>query len=251
MTYRSLLPALFTLFCAVFGLENCKDNCDNDVSIDAVQPHSSPAGYEVLLKTSGFSDTLKAKVFFGLVEAVTKPGGQPGEIITTVPHGLLGNIEISVEEEDCIGRSTEFAVTGSLPSNVQPSLVNIVIPVPLSGTPPTGIGNVWVNAASTFNDNGAEQTIFIVEGTAIGDLINFDETQSVETNKSIKSPVSGFANLSTLEVQIVIDRTSNGGIIEHFDGQFIDKPGFLPITANYAILLVSRETGRQLLIYTP
>ena len=154
-----------------------------------------------------------------------------------------------MEEGDCIARSGGFVVSGTLPTDVQPALSDIVIPLPLTSDP-SGIGNVWINAASSFdNINNPEHTILIVEGTQVGDVINFDEAFSKENNKSVSNPVSGSANLITKQVQIVINRSSNGGDIEHFDGQFIVVPSFLPANAELAILLVSRETGRQLLIY--
>ncbi len=142
-------------------------------------------------------------------------------------------------------------VLGALPSGVQPSLPVIIIPTPLTGTP-SGVGNNWINAATTFVGPNAQQTILIVEEPfPVGDVINFDEANSNETNQSVSNPISGFANLKTKEVQIVIDRTSKGGSVEHFDGQFIEVPDFLVAKAKYTILLVSRETGRQLLIYFP
>jgi len=241
---------LFVL-CTLCGLffQNCKDKCDDSVSVNAVQPNTNPVGYEVLLKTNGFSNPASAKVVFGTVEASTRVGGAPGEIIAKVPAGLSGNVEISVEEGDCIARSGGFVVSGALPSGTQPSLPNIVISVPLAGTPP-GVGNLWINAATTFDVNGSpEQTILIVETPKVGDVINFDEDFSRESNKTVQNPISGFANLKTKHVEIVIDRTSNGGSIEHFDGQFIEVPSFLLTKAKYTILVASRETGRQLLIY--
>ena len=70
--------------------------------MNAVLPDNNPAGYEVLLKTSGLSQS--AKVVFGTVEASSRAGGNPDEIIAKVPNGLSGNVEISVEDGDCIER---------------------------------------------------------------------------------------------------------------------------------------------------
>ncbi|MCY7329021.1 MAG: hypothetical protein LH618_10760 [Saprospiraceae bacterium] len=224
-----------------------KDDCDKKIS--AVQPNTNPAGYEVLIKTNGF--TSAAKVVFGTVTATSRAGGEGGDIIAKVPAGVSGsNVEISVEEGDCIARSSGFVVSGALPSGVQPSLPNIIVPT--TTTPPNNVGNQWINAATSFDiNNVAQQTILIVEGTTIGSVINFDEVNSKEFIGSVTNPISGFANINTSQVQINIDRTASGGTIEHFDGQFIAVPNFLSAKAKYTILLVSRETGRQLLIYFP
>lgn len=216
-------------------------NCLNNVSINAVQPNTNPAGYEVLIKAPGFTNA--AKVFFGSVQATSRAGGESDDIIAKVPAGLSGNVEISVEEGDCIARSGGFIVSGSLPSGVQPSLPQIIIPVPATSIS-ADIGNVYKNAAGT----GFGQSIQIVKGDTNGDVITIDPS-SVEFINSVTNPVSGFVNINTNVVQLVIDRTANGGSIEHFDGQFIALPNPAVPGATAAILLVSRETGRQLLIF--
>ncbi|MBC7776249.1 MAG: hypothetical protein H7246_12510 [Phycisphaerae bacterium] len=251
MKNKSFSPALVALVCMVFVFENCEDKCVNDVSIDAVQPYSSPAGYEVLLKTSGFSDTVK--VVFGLVEAISKPGGQAGEIIATVPDGLLGNVEISVEEGDCIGRSAEFVVSGSLPANVQPSLHEIIVPIPAASIPTDGIENDWTNADTKSVRQGIHLKGDIVAG--VYDLAGSYEFYDGDDPFFKDNPVTGTANTNTNVIYLEIDRSAKvGGFIEHFDGSFIENPDFLPVNPNSnkpAILLVSRETGRQLLLYYP
>ena len=248
MKNKFWLPVFLALGAFIAGCGKDENSaCSKNVSVTAVQPNTNPAGHEVLLKTSGFSSA--AKVVFGTVAATSRAGGESGDIIAKVPAGLSGNVEISVEEGDCIARSAGFIVSGSLPTGVQPSLSNIVIPTPPASVS-SDIGNVYVNAATTFDQfNNPEHTILIGKGTTVGSIINIDEPFSKENLKGVESLVSGFFNISTREVQIVIDRTVNGGIIEHFDGKFIAVPDFLPASAQVAVLLVSRETGRQLLIY--
>ncbi|MCB0530886.1 MAG: hypothetical protein H6574_01660 [Lewinellaceae bacterium] len=242
-----LLPAICLL---VSGCTN--NNCDKNVAVLAVQPNTNPAGYEVLLKTEGFTND--AAVIFGSVKAETRAGAESGDIIAKVPAGLLGNVEISVEEGDCLARFGNFNVSGGLPSSVQPSLPIIVIPTPPASYPTQGIGNLWANAAGTFDASGnPDQSVLIVEGLTVGDVINFDSDYSVEFNSTDpnlnNNPVSGFANIKTGEIYMEIDRTLKGGVVEHFDGQFIAVPVFLPSNTVFAMLLVSRETGRQLLLF--
>ncbi|MEO6037622.1 MAG: IPT/TIG domain-containing protein [Saprospiraceae bacterium] len=245
MKNASWLPVFFALCVPFIGCDKGGKDCDK--SINAVQPNTNPAGYEVLIKTNGFSPA--AKVVFGTVEATSRAGGESDDIIAKVPAGLSGNVEISVEEGDCIARSGGFLVSGSLPTGVQPSLPQIIVPSPLTNVS-SDIANVWTNAASTFDaGNNAEHTILIGVGTTVGNIINFEEPFSKETIKLVVSLVSGFANISTGEVQLTVDRTTHGGIVEHFDGHFVAKPNSVTVSGTSFILLVSRETGRQLLIY--
>ena len=66
-----------------------------------------------------------------------------------------------------------------------------------------------------------------------------------------ENPATGTANRKTNVIYLEVDRTLKGGSIERFDGLFIEVPSFLPPNAKYAILLASRETGRQMLLYFP
>lgn len=237
------LPALLVISICALTIGCKKDNCSN--TINDVQPNTNPVGYEVVIRTTGF--TPAAKVVFGSVEAASRAGGEGGDIIARVPAGLSGNVEISVEEGDCIKRSGNFVV-GGLPSGVQPSLQDIIIPT-TQITTPTGIGNRWINAATSRNADGEEEQYFqLNEGSSSGNTIIIDPS-SREFDKLVSNPVSGSANLTTRLVQILIDRTGNGGSNEYLEGHFVEVPDSAPAGATAAILLVSRETGRQLLLY--
>jgi hypothetical protein len=225
------------------GCDKCKDKC---ASIDDVLPDNNPPGYEVLLKVTGLSQS--AKVVFGTVEASSRLGSQPDEIIATVPDGLSGNVEISVEEGECIARFEDFVVTNTVPDNVQPSFQQIVIPVPTQ-FPDNDFGNEWKNAAP-----GSTQRVSI-QGTLVNGLAQL-ESFSIELDNINPffdgNPVKGNINNNTNTIYLEIDRSAKpGGFVEHFDGQFIEKPDFLPASSKPAMLLVSRETGRQLLLYFP
>ncbi len=247
----ALLPLLLAACTLIFGLENCEDKCGSSVSVQSVQPNTNPAGYEVLLKTEGFSDA--TKVIFGSVEATSRTGGAPGDIIATVPAGLSGNVEVSVEEGECIARSGGFIVSGSLPGNVQPSLQQIVVPI-LTSAPQGGFENDWINAASIDKSQRIHLGGNEVASITILDGVTTKEIAGADNPFFNNNPVTGVVNVFTNLIYLEIDRTAKGGIVEHFDGSFIERPAFLPPPPNsakpQAILLVSRDTGRQLLLYT-
>lgn len=242
--------ALFLLLFIVSGCDQCKNKCDKEVSIEEVQPKTNPAGYEVLLKATGFTNN--AKVIFGNVEASSRGASELAGIIATVPNGLAGNVEISVEEGDCIARSSGFVVSGSLPSNVQPSLPEIVLPIPLPqlSIPPAGFQNNWVNAASGVQANFGIHLNGDFNGSDVSSLDQSYEFNYNDANFD-DNPATGTATRSTNVIYLEVDRTAKGGSVEHFDGLFIQVPAFLPANAKYAVLLTSRETGRQMLLYYP
>ncbi len=237
MKNASWFYALLTI-CSL-GCGGKDDNCES--SISSIQPNSNPPGYEVLITTNGFDSD--AKVFFGTVEATTRIAGA-NAIIAKVPSGVSGNnIEVSVEG-DCIARSDGFTVLGTLPNSIQASLQEIIIPTPPPSYP-TDIGNNWKNAA---NDNQS----LLIQGSLVGGVAQLD-IDSKEFNYGVESPLSGTINTNTNVIYMEIDRRAiPNGILEHFDGQFIPLPKPDPATTKpYAILLISRETGRQSVFLFP
>lgn len=237
------LPIFLALSCFAAGCgKDDGSSCSKNATITAVQPNTNPLGYEVLLKTSGF--TSAAKVVFGSVAAASRAGGEAGDIIAKVPAGVVGNVEIAVEEGDCLARSSGFTASGALPTGVQPSLPTIIVPTATVPSP-NNIPNFWRNAAQ-------ESTGISLQGAVQGGILQLDANSmefdfnnaSVENNK-----VTGTININTNVIYLEVDRTPNGGSVERFDGKFIAVPDFLLLVAEKTILLVSRETGRQLLIY--
>ena len=245
MKNASWLPILFALCALSAGCKKGDKDCGR--SINAVQPNTNPAGYEVLIKTNGFSPA--AKVVFGSVEATSRAGGESDDIIATVPTGLAGNVEISVEEGSCIARSGGFIVSGSLPSGLQPTLHEIIVPTPVT-SPPQQIDNFWTNAAT-------DTSGISIQGPLVSGIFTLDSTShefinsipNIDKNKAV-----GTINTNSNVIYIEVDRRPNGGTVEHFDGQFIVTPSFLfnvKTSKPYAILLISRESGRQLVLYYP
>ena len=179
---------------------------------------------------------------FGQEIATTRPGVD-GDIIARVPAGLRGNVEISLEENDCVGRR-DFIVLDSLPGTYGMALQNIVLPsVPV--TFPPGINNNFTNAADPNH-------FFLLEddGNNPGHIGPFAQ-ENHNTNPALGNgnPISGTWSFSPNEIHLTVDRTLNGGTIEKFDGQFINTYSGAPAFANAFMLLVSQTTGRQLILY--
>lgn len=225
-----------------FSLVSCESsNCEGDKSVESISPSANPPGYEVIIETKEFSST--AQVRFGNETADTRPG-EADQIIARVPAGLAGNVQVTVEEGACVARFDNFKVPGSLPGDLQPSLPDIILPVP-APAPAGGFANAWLNAAdNTFNT-----------GIQLGDdgsgILSFPGSYEFHFggNEFFNgNPVSGTVDVANDKIYLEVDRTAKpGGTLEKFDGQFVVPPA--SITAQYAILLVSRQTGRQLLLY--
>lgn len=230
---------LFALTLLSLGFACKNKDCPNKV--DLVQPGENPPNYEVIIHPDGF--TQAATVRFGQEVAVTRPGDGT-DIIAKVPAGLRGNVEISVEENDCVGRRS-FIVLDSLPGTYGASLQNIILP----STPtefPQSITQEWPNAADP------EHHFIFLLGDASG---SFDPSICYERHTSNpilgfpnRNPVSGFWDTAANKVKIIIDRTLNGGAIEEFNGQFIKPYPGAPVGTKFVIWLTSKTTGRQLVL---
>ena len=236
MKHYWTLSAL-TLLTLGFACKN-KD-CPNKV--DLVQPGENPPNYEVIIHPEGFSQ--QATVRFGQETAVTRPGAGT-DIIAKVPAGLRGSVEISLEENDCVGRSN-FIVLDSLPGAYGLSLQYVVLPS-VPQTPPSAIGNGWTNAVD------AQHRFFLADSTGLDGSRYISEEASTEqhdTNLKLNgNPVKGSWSVNPNKVHLVVDRTQNGGVVEAFDGQFINSYPSAS-SGNTFMLLTSKITGRQLVLY--
>lgn len=232
------------LLLAAFGgisfFVSCKkNNCEGDKTIESIAPSTNPPGYEVIIGTKGFSSA--AQVRFGNEVADTR-AGEANQIIARVPAGLAGNVQVTVEEGDCVARFDNFKVLGTLPGDLQASLPDIVLPSPPTSYP-DNFTNEWKNAANQLTG------IFLLDdGSGTGILTNsseFYDSPDSQFDFFKNNPVTGTVNVATNKIHIEVDRRGQtGGTIEKFDGQFVAPPA----NAQYAILLVSEQTGRQLLL---
>lgn len=237
---RYLFLFLLTL---VFACGKDEKTCPGK-SITGISPNNNPVGYEVLLETEGFTDA--AVVRFGQSVADSRAGGEAGQLIARVPTGLAGNVQVTVEEGDCLDRFDDFQVLGSYPGNLQPALQNILIAIPGSvPAPAVDFTNSWKNAADSSQTAG-----FFLKDNNDG-IFNPAECNETPPNSSQTNPISGTYDLQQNKLVIVVQRPTADGGAEEYDGQFINKPAGVPNLPdrNFYLLFISRKTGRQVLLY--
>lgn len=240
---RRLLAPL--LLAALF-FSSCKDKCDaDDFGITSLQPAANPAGYEVFIGAQGV--TANTKVRFDAVDAASVKTAEGG-LIVKVPTGIAGTVSLSIEEGEC-SDSRSFDVLGAYPGNVPVGPTNIVIPQ-APGSLPSGITNGWINIFDP------EHTIFLLDDfnnpdgildVGIGGSTEYHQPNSFFNN----NPISGTYDFAAKTISIVVDRSAKaGGYRDTLTGNFIQN---LPQRPNVqgTILLTSKRTGRQLIIYYP
>jgi len=220
----------------------CKNKCDNaDFAIQKIQPAANPAGYEVFITATGVGPNTIVR--FDEVEAVVQ--NAEGGLIAKIPVGLSGPVTLSIEEGDCKD-SKPFDVLGSYPGNVPASPTVIVVPQAPGGYP-SGITNPWPNV---FDQN---HKVFMSDF----DYIGIFQAGSSEFHDNLPffngNPISGNYDTLANTIFMVIDRSGKaGGYKDTLTGQFIPNiPESEILGASATILLVSKRTGRQLVIYKP
>ncbi len=234
-TFRLLIASLMILLC----LAECKNKCEGDFGIQSIQPAANPVGYEIFIACKGV--TANTKVRFDAVDAASVKVAEGG-LIAKVPSGIAGTVSLSIEEGDC-SDSRSFDVLGAYPSNVPLSPPVIIIPQSPSGT--IGfINNEWKNILDKNHRLSLQDS-----GTPFGVLSDF----SVEIHDSIpyfnNNPITGKYDTLANTIFLVIDRTAQaGGYKDTLTGSFIAN---LPqkSDADLTILLTSKRTGRQLVVY--
>ena len=246
----SLLCCL--LAAALFAWPACSNNdaeCDTDLALDEVQPSANPPGYEVLLVGEGF--TANTTVRFDNEESPDVTFVSATELIAKIPSGLLGSVEVTVEEGDCVGRNAEFEVFGSFPNNVPVSPATIFVNAAPPTTFPDNFQNAWQNIADI------EHIIFITGVDAVGNIVPKDGNFPAEFHSGgnqflNNNPASGYIRVNTTaktsDIRVVVDRSAKpGGTVEAYTGQFV-LPNSVGSTKPYAMLLQSEKDGRQLIL---
>lgn len=243
-TNISLPSAILLIISFAFSNYQCKnkDKCDTPIEIQELLPDNNPAGYEIQIKGTGF--TQAAVVRFGSKAAAPRWYAEESTLIAEVPDGLSGPVEVTVEEGDCIGRA-DFEVTSGANADWPSSPTQIVIPQPTADFP-LSISNAWRNYYDSTNQHGIQLTI--VEGEI--ELDTFSHEFNFADPKFNDNPVSGTVSKNPNEIHLTIDRTANGGLNDELEGQFI-PPILVGGELKHLIWLQSKITGRQLVLIEP
>lgn len=239
----ALLMALFT--------PACKDKCDaGDFGITSLQPAANPAGYEIFIEAKGV--TANTRVRFDEVDAASVKTAEGG-LIVKVPTGISGPVSLSIEEGSC-SDSKSFEVLGTYPGNVPAGPTTIIVPQ-APGSLPSNIGNQWVNVFDSKHSvgifdfaNNNDPGIFEEDGI-LDDNTGFEIHSDVSALNS--NPVSGHYNIPANDFFVVIDRTGKpNGFRDTLTGSLIQNIPQAP-TAERTMLLKSKRTGRQLVLFYP
>lgn len=237
---------LFTACAIAISLTGCKNKCDGDFGIQSIQPAANPVGYEIFIACKGV--TANTKVRFDAEDAASVKVAEGG-LIAKVPAGISGTVSLSIEEGDC-SDSKPFDVLGAYPGNVPMSPTVIVVPQSPGGVI-GGVTNEWINVF-----DADHQIQILTDGNNPGIIIPNDGTNFASQEYHFggnsflnENPVSGTYDTLSNQIFMVIDRSSKpGGYRDTLTGQFIAKLAQAP-TATATMLLTSKRTGRQLVIY--
>ncbi|MBP6812268.1 MAG: hypothetical protein KA138_12150 [Saprospiraceae bacterium] len=252
-------PVLFyTAAIALLALVHsaCNPDCNSLVNVQS-STSLNPAGYEILITANPLSDLKGRKVFFGDVEARSVFHEGFG-LVVEVPEGVSGNLEIKMEDPDCLDVQTiPFNVVDAnfLLENmdyVPPTPPDIIIPVvPISF--PSNVDNAWLSPDNpeyclwftmykefeylidtatnkpALDANGLPIKIVTGETTLVDPHNSFEQATcgclrdfSVSHLPYAMNRMGGIVDKTNNVIEIYIDRTPIGGDIEHFSGKFIE-----------------------------
>ncbi|MCB0572047.1 MAG: hypothetical protein KDC66_19915 [Phaeodactylibacter sp.] len=252
----------------------CNPDCDSLPGL-SISTTENPAGYEVLIRANPPSALQGRKVFFGDMLAEQSRFIDNVGLAVTVPDGLNpGKVEMRIEDPDCQDFvALDFNVTSAdffqdNPDYVFPPLPEIIIPTLPADFPPS-IENAWL---SPQNLDYCLWFKFVAD--ADGNC-----TQTLDPLTSFEQSTCGKAGVLYEENQMSGYMDSHGvmhlsveranGSLEEFEGELINPddapekyldwnsvgadclsglPGDFK-KRTHMMLLTSKATGRQLLIY--
>lgn len=243
---KNLNKVLTLLLCIGLLACNQDDDCDGTFTIESVVPQSNQPGSEILIKGEGFSEDTEVR-FAGQL-AKTSFSAEKG-ITAVVPNDVIGFLDLTVGEGNCLARK-DFEVLGALPVNWVASPTVIITPV-LPPTFPSNISNQWIN----YYDNN--HTLTLVQnddcfGQNEAELDSFSSLESHITNSFLNNnPIAGGYQCQERILEISIDRTKKGGIIEMLAGSVIEAEtiGEDDSDGRAYMLLTSKITGRQYVFF--
>jgi hypothetical protein len=205
-----------------------------------VYPISSPPAGPVLIKGKGF--TADTKVYFGKVQAKIEANNE-NYLSTIVPNGLLGKVELSVENGKGCLQSKNFEVASATPSNLPVSPPVYIIP-PAGFAFPVQVGQNQTLTLTNFWD--AKHRIRFLSFNMQKKLISGEE----EIDEA-SYPLNGTHDPNLNKVVITIDRSGSNLPNEKLEGGFYTltlKSGTREVMGNFLVTF-STITGRQYIFY--
>lgn len=270
----------YLLIIGLIAFSGCNPDC-NPIGFIEVTGNGFYQGQEILIKAEPASSLEGKDVLFnarGSSESVTVSSTEsryiPGVgLLVKVPDDIDGtDIDLLIDDPDCgpitLGRSLIVGDEDFFLNNVDfipPPNFNFIIPVSLPVFPPL-VRNAWLHPEVTdyclwfrfILDENDEETVTLCPATSRELSVNCDGTPDLYHD----NPVYGIIDKTNNYINFFIDRTSKNAGVEEFEGQFIDisdtdygndeipscGPPWVP-GRSYMMLLTSRQTGRQLVIY--
>lgn len=261
------------IFCsAIFWA--CNPDCDSLIGV-SLSSTVNAGGHQVLISAQPSSALEGRRVFFDDKEVETNYIQDRG-LVVTVPEDVSGDMELRIEDPDCVDFiAFNFEVVNEAyfvnnPTYVFPPTPEIIIPNLPADFPPS-IENAWLHPVNTdycfwfkfLPDMDGKCTKFI-------DPVNSFEQSTCGSDSELYSnnPLSGRVEADG-SVFVTVNRP---GGTEDFEGALLspgDVPekyqGWVDITCggnavstgwdngfknrDFMMLLTSKSTGRQLLIY--
>jgi|GEM_PF-1020453 hypothetical protein len=244
--------SFFFLSFFLFFIACNKDNdCEGTVALTAILPNSGPPGTEVRVRGDGL--TGNPEIRFAGQLAKSERTVEKG-LTAIVPNNVTGLVDLTVEDGDCLVR-TEFEVLGTLPANWVASPTIIVIPLTPS-TFPQSIVNNWKNYYDNdhtiqFSNSSSNRCGDFVSGQVVFEENLAGSLENHLTNKFLKNnPVTGVYRCSGGSLDIIIDRTQNGGIMERLLGRIITASTIGESNNDgKTYMLLTSQTGRQYVFF--
>ncbi|MDH3650746.1 MAG: hypothetical protein OEQ53_13765 [Saprospiraceae bacterium] len=195
-------------------------------------------------------------------------------LLVKVPSAILGNdVDVLIDDPDCgpvsLGRSLTIGDEDFFTNNanfIPPPNLNFIIPTTSPVIPPL-VRNAWLHPEITdyclwfrfVLDSNDVETETLCNASSRELSLNCDGTPDLYHDNAVYGVIDKVNN----EINFWIDRSSKGAGIEEFEGVFVDInstayagndaiPGCGPPWVSgrsYMMLVVSKQTGRQLLLY--
>lgn len=266
--------SFFALLISVLILSACNPDCDSLVGV-RLSSTLNPSGHEVMIMADPPSALQNRRIFFNDTEVETRYVEESG-LVVEVPENMSGEVELRIEDPDCVDFiAFDFNVVDETffqdnPNYIFPPTPEIIIPNLPADFPPS-IENAWlhpVNVDYCFWFKFLPDTLGIC--TKYIDPINsFEQSTCGNTDVLYASnPLSGRVEA---DGSVFVSVNRPGGV-EELEGRLIapeDVPeayqswkelncGGTNVSGawdssyknrHFMMLLTSKQTGRQLLIY--